>query len=119
MSFNWDSYLKFASELKNEKDEAKLRCAVSRGYYGAYHKTRNKLKFTSSEFVNHEKLIDSLRRNTEIKKSSTLANQLDALKQDRVKADYKTYEKIDVSFVTIFWARLERYLDKISAEEED
>lgn len=117
MAFNYDSYIQFAFDLKEEKDEAKLRSAVSRGYYGAYHKTRLKLGITGTQFNTHQKLIENLRLNENIEKSELLANQLDVLKQNRVTADYEPFKSVDAHFVKTFWARLERFLESISEEE--
>lgn len=117
MAFNWESYIQLASELKNENDEAKLRTAVSRGYYGAYHKTRIKVGKTGTEFANHKDVIDSLRTSETIDNCELLANQLDQLKQNRVKADYRAFEKVDTHFVNSFWTRLERYMGKLNTEE--
>jgi uncharacterized protein (UPF0332 family) len=117
MAFNWELYIQLASELKNESDEAKLRSAVSRGYYGAYHKTKIKLGYTANQYAKHELVVDGLRNSEEIENNSALANQLDNLKQSRVKADYHAFERIDKPFVNSFWARLDRYLNLINKEE--
>lgn len=49
MSFDWHEYLNLARELQRNKqmgsaEEARLRSAVSRAYYAAYHAARKRLE---------------------------------------------------------------------------
>lgn len=49
MSFDWHQYLDLARELQRNKqmgsaEEARLRSAVSRAYYAAYHVARKRLE---------------------------------------------------------------------------
>ena len=49
MSFNWEEYIDFATQLKEKQaikvsDEAINRIAISRAYYGAHCLARNHLK---------------------------------------------------------------------------
>ncbi|MBI3089203.1 MAG: hypothetical protein HYY96_00930 [Candidatus Tectomicrobia bacterium] len=42
--FDWGSYLIFAKELVERRDEAAQRSAASRAYYAAFCKARNRLR---------------------------------------------------------------------------
>ena len=99
MSYNWNSFLELAKELKNgaedaEIKDARLRTAISRAYYCAFHLARNFLRDVeadqglTNDGYDHiyvkEKFKDD--DNQERRKIGT---SLERLKSNRTKADYR------------------------------
>jgi uncharacterized protein (UPF0332 family) len=99
MSFDWESYLWVARELAGEEvsgvdEEAKLRAAISRAYYAAFHKARLHLEnadhdprvpidgkaheYVRQEFENHPEQARKL-----------IGQNLGRLKSFRTRADYR------------------------------
>ena len=95
MSFNWDEYLVLAHQLAGFLDEeAKLRTAISRAYYAAFHAAQDHLRekdlergipptgrahqFVADKFSNHP---DETRQRIGV--------NLDRLRSKRIYADYR------------------------------
>ena len=98
--FNWANYIDFAKTLyqeilAGEENECKIRCGISRAYYGAFHRAEAYLRRAQIDFKiygkgSHENLIiefEKLGKNGD-KKFTKISKYLDRLKQLRVKADY-------------------------------
>ena len=99
LKFNWNRYIDFAEDLlktipKDEEDEVKERCGISRAYYGAFHRAQNYLNKIGitvdvKDKGSHNRVIDEF--NT-IGKSNRLwagiGLELNRLKIQRQKADY-------------------------------
>ncbi|MCI4626934.1 MAG: hypothetical protein L3V56_13390 [Candidatus Magnetoovum sp. WYHC-5] len=96
-------YLMFAEEMLNtnksdELEEVRLRTAINRAYYGVYHYVQRGycdfMSLNEIEIISHSAFIKKLRddRNSAIQR---LGNQLYALKNDRVKADYHINANIE------------------------
>lgn len=96
MSFDWREYLTLAEELAGRAkiapaEEARLRSAVSRAYYAAFCKARNRLRDQERveipPFDVHKYVWGQFKRsgNSGRKQIGTLG---DRLKKDRVRADY-------------------------------
>ena len=97
MSFDWEDYLHLASELSQQSsngtfEEAKKRAAISRAYYAAFIKARNKIfpkagkppRYYRGGSHNYyiEYYLDEGHIGREVQ------NKLQSLKRRRKKADY-------------------------------
>jgi uncharacterized protein (UPF0332 family) len=124
MSFDWSDYLIIAQELASQTtvssntrsnikvqllnvinrtfrkartrslDEAKLRCAISRAYYGAFRKARNHLRDKDHQPPNallqrntHQNVINLFNRSSDVNRLM-IAQFLKDLRAARNKADY-------------------------------
>lgn len=96
MTFCWDDFLEVARDLDAQapdkvQDEAKLRCAVSRAYYAAFHSARAFLRAEDpslSERIRHEEVHDKFIFDADPQRK-TIGLNLKDIKQKRHKADYK------------------------------
>jgi hypothetical protein len=79
------AFLQIAQELAREKDEAKIRTAVGRGYYALFLLAREKTGVTSTRAV-HTEVVRAVRRRSGYRAT---ADQLDALRRLRVVADHQ------------------------------
>jgi hypothetical protein len=99
MSFDWSGYLTLAEYMINNHNgypseeptrEALYRSIVSRAYYAVYCLTRNYVRDVDHQefFGNvHQELQNYLLRHSQPTRRK-LGNQLRALHQNRIKADY-------------------------------
>lgn len=95
MAFNWQDYIQFSEELiTNRNDEASMRSAISRAYYGAFGSIKSYCisEFSISSKENkgpeiHQKIIERLKTSKNKLEFST-GNFLSNLRDDRNKADY-------------------------------
>jgi uncharacterized protein (UPF0332 family) len=106
MRFDWSKYLIVAQELADQAtafsdsmhmdslDEAKLRSAISRAYYGAFRQARNYLCDNDGQSLNallkgntHQNVINLFDRNNNID-YQIIAQLLCDLRSARNKADY-------------------------------
>jgi uncharacterized protein (UPF0332 family) len=123
MSFDWSDYLFVAQELADQTtashirrtirvqvlnaikrpfrktqahslDEAKLRCAISRAYYGAFRKARNHLRDVDHQPPNvllqgntHQNVINLFNQSSDVNRL-LIAQFLKDLRSARNKADY-------------------------------
>jgi uncharacterized protein (UPF0332 family) len=84
-----------------EKDkEAIFRTSISRAYYAAYHEVAETYSYikqiprSDHVFDNHQQFIRTLRQEPKKSNFKTLGNQLNSLKSDRIKADYKLNDTV-------------------------
>ncbi len=104
MAFDWKEYIKFSEELYNSKtDEASLRSAISRAYYGAFGTIRPYCisRFNISSKSNpeiHRTIIEKLKTSGNKLEYST-GNILSSLRDDRNNADYSSQFNITKSYV--------------------
>lgn len=97
MSFDWSEYLNLALELAGQAaspagQEARLRTAISRAYYGAFCKGRNHLRDKDGRRIPsggqvHQYVRDEFKKSTD-KLRKQIGHNLDRLRSDRNKADY-------------------------------
>lgn len=98
VDFDWVEFLNIAKEMAEDNSprssqEAKLRCAISRAYYAAYHKARKIILPASSAtgpgraFGSHQQVIDALQESDDATRRK-LGVDLNRLKGKRHKADY-------------------------------
>jgi uncharacterized protein (UPF0332 family) len=97
-------FLKIAENLKDSKEEAGRRSAVSRSYYAAFHHVRLYLMeeriHMSNDGTEHEKIPRYLKYSG-LKNAKDVGKRLDELKDDRREADYKIDPR-DLRNPTIF-----------------
>lgn len=93
MAFDWKEFIKFSEDLHATKsDEASLRSAISRAYYGAFGAIRPYCvqRFNISSRSNpeiHRIVIEKLKSSSNKLEFST-GNILSILRDDRNNADY-------------------------------
>jgi hypothetical protein len=96
MSFAWTRYLELAKELAGkpvttEGREAKLRSAISRAYYAAFHEARDFLVITQGPLpynVNEHEYVKNWYLDQRDRLRAQVGNDLNRLRQDRNRADY-------------------------------
>jgi uncharacterized protein (UPF0332 family) len=103
MVFDWLNYYDLAQELQdglptepaqfNDVDHATVRCIISRAYYAAYWYARRYLETTYRDFSvgtqdAHLRVLNKMQESSNPEVVS-IADQLDRLRQRRIKADYK------------------------------
>ena len=90
---DWKGFLRIAKDLvKEESDEAKLRSAVNRSYFTAFHMSilfaEAHYSFTKDKYRNdHKRILEEFRKK-EDKEVKRIGRELDSLQDDRRKADY-------------------------------
>ncbi len=96
MRFDWKKYLELAEYLVQKSDElpdpeACFRSSVSRAYYAAFCITRGYMREKAGkEYIGgdaHSKVREHLKKSGE-KLKRTVANQLQGIHFNRIKADY-------------------------------
>ena len=96
MSFDWKTYIKVANELINNQkikalEEAYLRSAISRSYYGVFGVANSYLKnkgITIPAIDTHKSLRHEFKNSTD-KTMKKIGQDLDRLWRDRKDADYE------------------------------
>jgi uncharacterized protein (UPF0332 family) len=100
MAFKWTEFILFAEQIsKNSSDEATLRSAISRAYYGAFGKVRiyceSKYKISKSFSDGiHQKVIHELKTSA-IREEYSLGNSLSDLRRSRNMADYDSHADVN------------------------
>ena len=114
MSFNWKEYINLAEEfVKFSNDEARLRTALSRAYYGAFCLARNKKGFKSYKKSNvHQKVIMSFKSSYD-NDEQLIGKYLDDLRKGRNDADYDEDKRIDQKLVKRAVAKAKKILEKL------
>ena len=116
MNFNWKEYINLAEELVEFSDEAKLRTAISRAYYGAFCLARNKKGLKSykpqkGENI-HWKVINEYKRSPDYNEKF-VGNTLDKLRKNRNDADYDEDRTIDFRLAQRVLIKAKQVLDKL------
>jgi hypothetical protein len=105
MSFDWSEFVGFAQNLIGDPEthihgqEAKFRAAISRAYYGAYGTAAEKLKgegHTLPRDSVHKTVIERFRTSPDSTRQA-IASELDTLRKERVKADYRPRASITLA----------------------
>lgn len=90
MSFDWNEFRQLAEQLKQSKDEASQRTAISRIYYAVYHQAKIYLEnegFIFRQFESsHRQIWDEFKNKG--RTFAAIGNTGDRLRANRVKADY-------------------------------
>jgi len=109
-------FFQVAEDLANSPDdeEAVFRTSISRAYYAAFHEVadayadKKKVPRSDRLFENHQNFIRTLRELRAEPKFKKLGNQLNDLKSDRIKADYKLHQDISRNTAKKSWAASRR-----------
>ncbi|MCK4252063.1 DNA-binding protein [candidate division WOR-3 bacterium] len=92
MSFNWIDLLRVAADLLKKSGEEYYRSSINRAYYGVFGKTRQRLKTEEKKIFQppnvHKQVIDYFKKNND-NLYRQIGYDLDRLRKERVKADYK------------------------------
>ena len=99
---NADEFLRFAGVLvaRYSNDEAALRTAISRAYYGAYHVGVELLGRACTEHLDHGS-VRRLLKESGIPSAQRAGLHLDDLQGSRVKADYRLEVPVTLRFAMI------------------
>lgn len=104
MSFDWKLYVQLADELINHQrtqglQEAYLRSAISRSYYGVFCIARNFLvsRGTTIPTANTHKFVRDKYRKSPNKAEKKIGKDLFSLWLDRKEADYEDGATIDIN----------------------
>jgi uncharacterized protein (UPF0332 family) len=94
LPFSWGDFLTCAESLLKNGDEASRRTAISRSYYAAYHGARIYVTAVHGAELGrnhqaHKQVCEELRA-TNRTPEQRLAADLEQLRNQRVKADYRT-----------------------------
>ena len=110
MSFDWSEYLSLAKELAGQEckpscKEARLRSSISRAYFAAHCKAKNQLDNAGVRNLPrngriHGFVIDKFKTSGD-RTWREIGTNLDRLRVDRKKADYKNYVRNLSSLVEI------------------
>jgi|SRR5450432_1020290 uncharacterized protein (UPF0332 family) len=88
-AFDWAEYLRLATDLSQNPDEASQRTSMSRAYYSIYHAATIRAQQNGYTGKKHQELWALFQRDSDraCRKLSTLGN---SMKVAREEADYKT-----------------------------
>jgi len=121
MSFVWTSYLQLADELIKHQNpaipqEAYLRSAISRSYYGVFCIARNFLirNGVSIPRVSTHKFVRDAYLNSRHKAERKIGRDLRDLWQERKDADYEDKAAFDVKRATNAYQLAGRILSKLA-----
>lgn len=110
--FDWIDYISLAKVLIEMNDEASLRSAISRLYYGFFGIVRrylinvkNKYYLREHSYYVHSKVYDELFKSDEDIEIE-IANILNKLRSLRNNADYDDGKNFDVNFFKTFFRKL-------------
>jgi len=98
MSFDWKEYVKLAEELSENQNEAHLRSAISRAYYGVFCISRNKKAFKNYKLKKGENIhwmVINAYKNSPNYNDELAGKYLDELRKNRNNADYDEDKNID------------------------
>lgn len=118
MSFNWIDLLDVAADLLKKSGEEYYRSSINRAYYAMFGKTKEIIKNEAKKIFYppnvHKQVINFLKKN-----GNALYRQigydLDRLRRERVKADYKGDITITKSTALKTYKWVEKLTTAISA----
>lgn len=120
MSFDWKEYITLAKDLtlKSSPNQAELRTATSRIYYGAFGPCKNgkNLQLVRGSDI-HEKVIKSYKE-SEVSHEISIGNLLDNLRQRRNEADYNAFMEFDKKKVEDFLITANKILEKLELNRQ-
>ena len=117
MPFDWNVYLSLACRLANDNDylknyeQAVLRTAISRAYYSVFCQAKEKKNITVKDKV-HKYVIDAYKNSTN-KNEQLIGKELEALRRNRVDADYYKNKNFTVNNVRLLVAKAKRCQGKL------
>src|SRR5262245_47018920 len=122
MPFSWPDFVDFADELhQSRSDEAALRSAISRAYYGAFGATRGycqvRFDLKSGHVEIHQQIINSL-KTSDISDEYSLGNMLSGLRKERNDADYESQAIIKKQRVGVAISTARRILSSVKSLRE-
>jgi hypothetical protein len=101
MPFAWADFLPVAESLSKSGDEASLRAAVSRAYYGVFGEAREKAEGERGEEFSADRVHESVANYYDGSGDTArmlFAANLRRLKGSRVRADYRRNRGVDQKF---------------------
>jgi len=122
MSFDWRAYLHLAGELLSHQQtaipqEAYLRSAISRAYYGVFCIARNFLisKGTTIPRIDTHKFVRETFFNSTHKIERKIGKDLRDLWHERKEADYENIATFDTKRATTAYQLATRILNRLQA----
>ncbi len=120
MSFDWKDYVDISEKFLENNDEfyqeAYLRSAVSRAYYGVFCIARNKKELLSKRDRNVHRDIINKYKNSENRIERKIGKNLDELRSKRNLADYDEkylFKKTEVERIVIIAKEILKALQDI------
>jgi len=120
MSFDWKEYINLAKDLtlKSNPNQAELRTATSRIYYGAFGQCKISKNFQLVRGSDiHERVIKSYKE-SEVSIEISIGNLLDNLRQRRNEADYDAFIEFDKQKVQGYLFTANTILEKLESNRE-
>lgn len=121
MSFDWRLYVQLADELigyqrTSTLQEAYLRSAISRSYYGVFCIARNFLisKGVTISRVNTHKFVREQYWNSTDRAEKKIGKDLLGLWQERKDADYEDFATVDISRAKTAYQLATRILNRLT-----
>jgi len=121
MSFDWKSYLQLADELIKHQNpaisqQAYLRSAISRAYYGVFCLARNFLIRNGITIprIDTHKFVRKTYRNSRDKMAQKIGKDLNYLWYQRKDADYEDGALFDVQEATSAYQLAVRILNRLA-----
>jgi len=112
MPFDWNNYIALAKTLNAMANDSAKRSAVSRAYYGAFHRASDVLRsngvqtFPRDQRKSHAKIWNVYKESAK-KNCRRIGAQGGRLLNDRHDADYDSGRNFDAAEVTTFIADVE------------
>jgi len=116
MNFDWKDFVRLAENLMNHNDEASLRSAISRAYYGVFCISRNKKGFKNYKLKKGENIhwiIINKYKNSHDKNEKIVGKYLDDLRRNRNYSDYDEDETIDFKRAQRVLIKTKKILDNL------
>ncbi len=99
MSFDWKDFIRLAEKLTQTPDEASLRSAISRAYYGVFCITRNKKGLNHLKHAGVHQEVIKRYKNSNDPNEQKIGIFLDKLRDSRNKADYDENANVNLHLV--------------------
>lgn len=114
MSFNWHKYILLAEELiQASTEEAKLRSATSRAYYGSFNPCKIHKGYSLYKRGDvHEKVITEF-KTSDVPLEVTIGNQLDDLRRKRNDSDYDGHYQPNTASIRFHISAAKRIIENL------
>ncbi|MCD6238374.1 MAG: hypothetical protein J7K51_03445 [Thermotogae bacterium] len=116
MNFDWKDFVRLAEDLMKRPDEASLRSAISRAYYGVFCISRNKRGFKNyrpEKGKNIHWIVINEYKNSHNNNEEIIGKYLDDLRRNRNYSDYDEDKTIDFKLAQRVLIKAKQILDKL------
>ncbi len=110
--FNWKDFITLAEELIKQEDEASLRTAIDRAYYGIFCTARDKAGLQEKKTKNVHMETASFYNDAEDENKKYISDGLDELRKYRNYASYDlNWSDIDKNLATLIVLKAKKILE--------